>query len=728
MKLRYLIARNVLSFGDEGVEIEFDPFNVIVGPNDSGKTNLFRVLSLTEKAFEYGMPPLDEILFQGNNDRSLHLEVGVELSDTELELLSTLIICSEMDRVQRPEDITHGITENKLWKSILTNYGYQILSKSLRCWSFVLAKDELRTSEPKMVVQLSDETGPLYMTRNGYLSDTSEELGSYQRVSLAKKIIADFTSRFGNPSELDINSLVQNIGKLKDESPTLMRLLKEKLGGSPRKMVELRSENFSQYLNTLRAEPILAKLSRLCEQRGIELERLYLWEILKQMYKTSFVRLQELRVSPPTLEYSGSVQGSEGATILGSDLAMKLFWLKSSGTRKNREKYNKIQAEFRSLTGSEFDIAVRRREVPEISEGLGVLEHRGGESLYPSGTEFTPLGFGTASKKRSVNEVYVQVIKDNYPVTIEQTASGLYEILFLLTTIIGESGKVLLLDEPELHLHPTMQKRILSLLSETITQSRNQILLITHSPYLVSVADINATWRFTKSESGTRVHNLGRVLSEMGSQEQEKLAVKLSNPDIRSLLFSRGVIFVEGLSDKIVVEQIDRYLSVKNKGANIDESEWSVIDIGGKKSLPSFMTLSNMLGVPNVSIMDYDALMRREHTIRLNCREVKTSSIVFALWRTDKLKNGLSHKALSSEVPDSEWYEHSLLEDLRTLGLQHGIFVFSTDLEGVIQSPKTDKIRKPLKALERILELINRDNVPSEFYEMCEFLRKHTSP
>jgi predicted ATP-dependent endonuclease of OLD family len=96
-----------------------------------------------------------------------------------------------------------------------------------------------------------------------------------------------------------------------------------------------------------------------------------------------------------------------------------------------------------------------------------------------------------------VNEAFVQVIKDNYPVTIEQTASGLYEILFMLTAIVGETGKILLLDEPELHLHPTMQKRILNLLSEARTEGRNQMLLITHSPYLVSAADIDVTWRFT---------------------------------------------------------------------------------------------------------------------------------------------------------------------------------------------------------------------------------------
>ena len=179
----------------------------------------------------------------------------------------------------------------------------------------------------------------------------------------------DFASRFGNLLEFDIDSLIQEIKKLSSESPTLMKLLKGKLGGTPHKIVELRGGDFSGYLNTLGAEPILTKLSQLCERRGIRQDTLYLWQILEQMYKTSFVRLHELRFFPSTLTYSDPGQDSKAATILGSDLAMKLFSLMSSGTRRNRQKYSRVQVAFKSLTGSEFDVAVRIKEVDVVSEG-----------------------------------------------------------------------------------------------------------------------------------------------------------------------------------------------------------------------------------------------------------------------------------------------------------------------------------------------------------------------
>ena len=44
--LREIAARNLLSFGPEGLSLELKPLNVLIGPNGSGKSNLFEVLGL----------------------------------------------------------------------------------------------------------------------------------------------------------------------------------------------------------------------------------------------------------------------------------------------------------------------------------------------------------------------------------------------------------------------------------------------------------------------------------------------------------------------------------------------------------------------------------------------------------------------------------------------------------------------------------------------------------
>ncbi len=48
--LREIAAKNLLSFGPEGLRLELKPLNVLIGPNGSGKSNLFEILALLHAA------------------------------------------------------------------------------------------------------------------------------------------------------------------------------------------------------------------------------------------------------------------------------------------------------------------------------------------------------------------------------------------------------------------------------------------------------------------------------------------------------------------------------------------------------------------------------------------------------------------------------------------------------------------------------------------------------
>ena len=48
--LRRIRAKNLLSFGPEGIDLEMSNLNVLIGPNGSGKTNLFEVIRLLQAA------------------------------------------------------------------------------------------------------------------------------------------------------------------------------------------------------------------------------------------------------------------------------------------------------------------------------------------------------------------------------------------------------------------------------------------------------------------------------------------------------------------------------------------------------------------------------------------------------------------------------------------------------------------------------------------------------
>ena len=48
--LKRIKARNLLSFGPDGIDLELSALNVLIGPNGSGKSNLFEVIRLLQAA------------------------------------------------------------------------------------------------------------------------------------------------------------------------------------------------------------------------------------------------------------------------------------------------------------------------------------------------------------------------------------------------------------------------------------------------------------------------------------------------------------------------------------------------------------------------------------------------------------------------------------------------------------------------------------------------------
>ena len=48
--LQSIMAKNLLSFGPEGIQLEMKPLNVLVGPNASGKSNLLEAIALLRAA------------------------------------------------------------------------------------------------------------------------------------------------------------------------------------------------------------------------------------------------------------------------------------------------------------------------------------------------------------------------------------------------------------------------------------------------------------------------------------------------------------------------------------------------------------------------------------------------------------------------------------------------------------------------------------------------------
>jgi predicted ATPase len=83
----------------------------------------------------------------------------------------------------------------------------------------------------------------------------------------------------------------------------------------------------------------------------------------------------------------------------------------------------------------------------------------------------------------------IKIIKQNSEITFSESSSGEQNILFTLLTLLAniENNSLILIDEPELSLHPNWQMQYLNILREVFVEYKNiHFIIATHSHFLIS--------------------------------------------------------------------------------------------------------------------------------------------------------------------------------------------------------------------------------------------------
>lgn len=173
---------------------------------------------------------------------------------------------------------------------------------------------------------------------------------------------------------------------------------------------------------------------------------------------------------------------------------------------------------------------------------------------------------------------------------------------------------ILGLDEPEIHLHPFMQRTLMkyllqivknldqsfsTLLNDLIDVSgvTGQIIAVTHSPNIV-LNDYRNIIHFAKTANG-------KVRATCGNDivlEQKHTKQLLRNMQyIKEAFFSNCVILVEGDSEYGALP-----LMANSMLGDIDRFGISIIQANGGDSIPPMSQLLDAFGIPNVGILDLD--------------------------------------------------------------------------------------------------------------------------
>lgn len=120
---------------------------------------------------------------------------------------------------------------------------------------------------------------------------------------------------------------------------------------------------------------------------------------------------------------------------------------------------------------------------------------------------------------------------------------GYQEMLGLIFEITKDDTPCVAVEEPELHVHPEIARKIFDFLK--VESEKRQLFISTHSPVFIDREDLRNTWIIRKEKKITtasrieKPKELGDILFELGIRPSD-------------IFFSDAIIFVEGLSDKMV--------------------------------------------------------------------------------------------------------------------------------------------------------------------------------
>ncbi len=194
----------------------------------------------------------------------------------------------------------------------------------------------------------------------------------------------------------------------------------------------------------------------------------------------------------------------------------------------------------------------------------------------------------------------LRVREGDFTISATELGEGIQNALVLAILQAFEArrkqGAILLIEEPEMFLHPQMQRSLYKTLREI--GKTNQVIYTTHSPHFVAVPYYDQVALVRKNDNGTCA-----TLSDlpMDDKRKEKLLKEL-DPERNELFFATRVLFVEGDTEKLAFPEYARRL-----GLDLDKAGASIVEVGGKRNLIEFCRIARSFNIPFGVVYDEDS-------------------------------------------------------------------------------------------------------------------------
>ncbi len=215
---------------------------------------------------------------------------------------------------------------------------------------------------------------------------------------------------------------------------------------------------------------------------------------------------------------------------------------------------------------------------------------------------------------------------------INSLSAGQKAIVHLVFEAYGRGdlkGGLVIIDEPEIHLHYQFQNEYLQVIRELNKEQSCQYVLVTHSEALINSSTINQVRRFSLNKDGNT-----EVKAPTLTTDQKALIRILDNTRSTYAFFAKKVLLVEGDTDRYFFKAV-----IQDKHPELDQ-EIAILHISGKGNYTEWKNLFESFGLGVYFIADFDFIIERfyagERGTPLKTQpEITALKASHAHWETD---------------------------------------------------------------------------------------------
>ena len=222
---------------------------------------------------------------------------------------------------------------------------------------------------------------------------------------------------------------------------------------------------------------------------------------------------------------------------------------------------------------------------------------------------------------------------------IASAGSGFQQVLMLLAFLNTRGDTVLLLDEPDAHLHVILQDAIFNELRTVAARQRSQLIIATHSEVVINAVEPRELYVML---------NQPRKVADTAERNRLISSLRvLSNADVMQALNVRGVLYVEDYTDIDILRAWAARLGHRAERLLTTEVMWKAtvfqtrkagVENTGVRARDHFAALQLVRDdLPGLELIDGDARPEIQGT------EIKGTGLQRLRWRRYEIESYLVH-------------------------------------------------------------------------------------